>query len=67
MKKIEIEGSDLSEISAVLDKAATMLTLRDKMNAVIHLAGEIKISPLTEAVMNANNKIRSILINNTTL
>lgn len=57
---IEIELSDLQKIRDVLKKAHEHHDFRDRMNATLHLASEVRFSPLTSELASALGRLVNI-------
>ncbi len=59
--KIEIDVSDLLKIRDALEIANRFFQKRDEMNASIHLATEIRYSPITSIVLAAHDRCFRLL------
>ena len=59
--KIEVDSSDLLKIEDALIRAESFFRFRDKMNGSIHLATEVRYSPITSVVEAARDRCRDIL------
>ena len=57
-----IQVSDLQKILDALESTKSFLELRDEMNARMHLAPNIRYSPLTSAVEAAHERLRTLLL-----
>lgn len=53
--------SDLEKIQDVLEASKKFFKRRDEMNAEVHLAREVRYSPLTVEVMAACDRVRTLL------
>lgn len=61
-KKIgEIHQSDLEKILDILKANEEFHRSRDKMNSSLHLAKEIRFSPLTSETISARERLENIL------
>lgn len=58
---MEIDSVDLRKIEDVLKRASTFFRRRDEMNAEVHLAREVRYSPLTVSVDAEIERIQKIL------
>lgn len=58
---IEVSKSDLQKIYDALKASEEHLLLRDKMNAKLHLASEVRLSPLTSSVISERERLEIIL------
>lgn len=57
---VEIELSDLQKIRDALHKAHEHHDFRDRMNAALHLASEVRFSPLTSVLASALDRVVGI-------
>ena len=60
---MEIDESDLLKILDTLRGNELFHTSRDKMNGALHLAKEVRYSPLTTETINARERLEIIIIN----
>src|SRR3990172_4523909 len=58
---VNIEQSDALKISDALQAASAFLEARDRMNAQVHLAREVRFSPLTSEVVAARDRLGLLL------
>jgi len=58
---MNVDRSDLYKIWDALLASNEFLKRRDEMNAVLHLAKEIRYSPLTTETMSAVQRLETIL------
>ena len=58
---MNIEQSDALKISDALQAASAFLEARDRMNAQVHLAREVRFSPLTSEVVAARDRLGLLL------
>jgi len=58
---MEVDSTDLVKIKDVLQRASTFFRRRDEMNAEVHLAREVRYSPLTNEVSAALDRLTDIL------
>jgi hypothetical protein len=61
MTTITIDESDLLKISDALKAAANYFEHRERMNAQLHLASEVRWSPLASEVMAARDRASELL------
>lgn len=61
MDKIEVDRVDLLKILDVLKNNENFHYNRDKMNGAVHLAREVRYSPLTTETMSARERLEIIL------
>ncbi len=61
MEKMEMDKSDALKILDVLKGNEEFHIHRDKMNGALHLAKEIRFSPLTTETINARERLEKIL------
>jgi len=60
-KFMEVDKSDLLKILDVLKTNEEFHRNRDKMNSALHLAKEIRFSPLTSETISARERIEILL------
>jgi hypothetical protein len=58
---IEVDESDLLKIQDALIANSEFHRARDKMNSMLHLARDVRWSPITSETMAAEDRIRQIL------
>lgn len=58
---MEIDKSDLLKILDVLKSNEEFHTSRDRMNGALHLAREVRYSPLTSETIAARERLEKIL------
>lgn len=58
--KVQVELSDLQKIEDALSEAYTHHYHRDRMNATLHLAKEVRFSPLTSMLSSELDRVRAI-------
>ncbi len=58
---MKVEISDLEKILDVLKVNETFHRNRDEMNGALHLAKEVRFSPLTSETISAVERLNSIL------
>jgi len=58
---MEIDRSDLLKVLDVLRANEVFHRNRDKMNSAIHLAKEIRFSPITSETISARERVDNIL------
>jgi len=63
--KFEVEMSDMVKIMDVLQENVEFHVNRDKMNGAVHLAKEVRYSPLTSETMGAFDRVRSLITDHT--
>ncbi len=56
----DVAASDLEKICDALADACAFLRKRDEMNAHVHMAREVRYSPLTTTVMAATERLQTI-------
>ena len=56
-----IQTSDLEKILDTLERNRNCLKRRDEMNAEVHLAREVRYSPLTVETMAQCDRVRTML------
>jgi hypothetical protein len=56
-----IQTSDLEKILDTLERNRNFLKRRDEMNAEVHLAREVRYSPLTVETMAQCDRVRTML------
>jgi len=61
MTKIEIQKSDAEKILDSLKEAKCFFETRDKMNAQIHLAKDVRKSEITTTLITAHDRLEKIL------
>jgi hypothetical protein len=59
--KIEIDESDLLKIQDILIANSEFHRARDKMNSMLHLARDVRWSPITSETMAAEDRVKAIL------
>lgn len=59
--KIEVERSDLEKVQDALVAAHRFFVNRDTMNASVHLAENVRYSPLTSQVEAETERLTEIL------
>ena len=62
---IEIDKSDLLKILDALKGNEEFHTNRDRMNGVLHLAKEVRYSPLTSETIAARERLEKLLAGKT--
>ena len=60
-RMIEITLSDFQKITDILKKAHDHHDFRDRMNAILHLATEVRFSPLTSELESNYIRAKEIL------
>ena len=60
--KVIVDDSDLAKIQDVLVRVSAYHRLRDQMNAHLHLATEVRYSPLTSELQAAMERMDGIVI-----
>lgn len=60
-EQISIDKSDLLKILDALRENMWFHQYRDKMNAKVHLAQDVRYSPLTSTTISAFERLRDIL------
>lgn len=58
---MDIDQSDVLKVYDVLDRAVEFHRLRDEMNAQLHLAKQVRYSPLTNELINQRNRLHELL------
>ncbi len=58
---MEIQRSDLEKIYDAINEATEFFKRRDEMNAKIHLAEEIRYSPITSRLINERMRLEVLL------
>ena len=53
--------SDLEKLHDILVKACQHHIARDEMNAMLHLADNVRFSPLTSELISARDRVDAIL------
>lgn len=61
MQTIEIDKSDLEKILDVLKSNEDFHVCRDEMNGVLHLAKQVRYSPLTSETIAARERLEKLL------
>lgn len=61
MEELAVKVSDLQKVLDALVSTHKFLKLRDEMNAEVHLAREVRYSPLTTTVAAQCDRVRMIL------
>ncbi|MCL4866986.1 MAG: hypothetical protein KJZ47_13910 [Gemmatimonadales bacterium] len=59
---MQVHTSDAQKILDALDRAAAFFSHRDEMNAAVHLATQVRYSPLTSEVEAARDRLRALLL-----
>lgn len=62
---MEVDKSDLLKIRDALQAATEHHIARDRANAKLHLAHEVRYSPLTSTLMAANERLAVIVPDHT--
>lgn len=60
---MEVDSTDVTKIVDVLQRASTFFRRRDEMNAEVHMAREVRYSPLTSEVDATLDRVKRILEN----
>lgn len=60
-RQIAVDESDMLKIADALNAAAAFFEFRDRMNAQVHLASEVRFSPLASEVMAASERVNLLL------
>lgn len=61
MSEAKVQVSDLEKVWDVLKRNADFHIYRDKMNGELHLAGQVRLSPLTSETISAKERIENLL------
>ena len=59
---MNVHDSDLLKIRDALAAAEKFLVLRDEMNGSVHLAGQVRFSPLTSEVIAARERVDELVL-----
>ena len=59
---IDVDRSDLLKIRDALDACAAHHSKRDESNAAIHMAREVRYSPLTTTIAAALQRINELIV-----
>ena len=60
--KCEMDMADMLKLKDVLQMNCEFHANRDRMNGAVHLAKEVRHSPLTSETMSAFDRIQAIII-----
>lgn len=58
---MEVHQSDLEKVLDALKNAAEHHVYRDRMNGSLHLAKEVRFSPLTSELIAARERVEALL------
>ena len=58
---MEVHRSDLEKVLDALRNAAEHHIYRDRMNGSLHLAKEVRFSPLTSELVSARERVEALL------
>lgn len=61
MVVIDVERSDLEKVHDVLAAALRFHRARDESNAALHLAGQVRYSPLTSQLESEYDRLTHVL------
>jgi hypothetical protein len=61
MKTVAVDETELRAVRLTLDMVEEFIRRRDEMNALIHLAAEVRYSPLTLEVIHARELVEEWL------
>lgn len=59
--QIKVDVSDLQKVLDALTEAKVFLIKRDEMNAYVHLAKEVRYSPLTSLVVSEQERLIALI------
>ncbi len=62
MDTYTVSKSDLLKVRDAIIEACDFFEARDKMNSHIHLAHQVRFSPITTTMFNARDRIRDLLL-----
>lgn len=62
---MNIHRSDVEKVLDAVVHAAEHHTYRDRMNGCLHLAKEVRFSPLTSELMSARERLQKLLTEDT--
>lgn len=61
VRGIVVDPSDLQKVLDVVERALQHHALRDESNAALHLAAQVRLSPLTSELGAASDRLRALL------
>lgn len=59
--KLDVNRSDLDKIHDAMIDAEAFFVHRDSMNAAVHLAGDVRYSPITSRIQAERERLSRIL------
>jgi hypothetical protein len=62
MALVTVDTSDLEKVQDALIAAANFFVKRDEMNGSVHLAAQVRYSPLTSTVLAERDRVIALLL-----